>query len=393
MITNLRARKFWLFLFSASFVSFSLMVGSLNAAPRCGGTERWQVKVGTDPDASLVNVSVPVTISIPDMNQLPQRRDDVPAGDHQFRLDAERVVYKVMGRLILFKNEEDRDYHLVITDDSLRYTNGGKASDGKETGTSFIAEIPDPKCYAGKKGDPAARSHFTQQLKAVRDEFELRFPGGEGADTKLGGIPVTLTGVAFYDRMHYQTGRAKNGIELHPVLDIQFHEDTTPSMGDVSSDLRENIIVNPGFENGAEGWIASSGIIGTGGYPDPHKGAGKATLGGYGARASDALYQRVSIPTRVNKITLKFGLRVRTDEDADMGLAKDTLKLQIRDNAGNWLKTLATYSNLDASPRFKTKKVDLTAFRGKAIRVHFVSQEDSRNVTAFMLDDFELIAE
>jgi hypothetical protein len=33
---------------------------------------------------------------------------------------------------------------------------------------------------------------------------------------------VTVTGVGFFDRIHGQTGVAPNGIELHPVLDIQF---------------------------------------------------------------------------------------------------------------------------------------------------------------------------
>jgi hypothetical protein len=35
-------------------------------------------------------------------------------------------------------------------------------------------------------------------------------------------VPVTVTGVGFFDRIHGQTGVAPNGIELHPVLDIQF---------------------------------------------------------------------------------------------------------------------------------------------------------------------------
>jgi len=33
---------------------------------------------------------------------------------------------------------------------------------------------------------------------------------------------VTVTGVRFFDRKHGKTGVAPNGIELHPVIDIQF---------------------------------------------------------------------------------------------------------------------------------------------------------------------------
>ena len=36
-------------------------------------------------------------------------------------------------------------------------------------------------------------------------------------------IPVTVTGVAFFDLKHNQEGIAPNGIELHPVPVIAFH--------------------------------------------------------------------------------------------------------------------------------------------------------------------------
>lgn len=37
---------------------------------------------------------------------------------------------------------------------------------------------------------------------------------------------ATVTGVAFFDFLHGQTGVADNGIELHPVTSIQFPTDT-----------------------------------------------------------------------------------------------------------------------------------------------------------------------
>ena len=35
-------------------------------------------------------------------------------------------------------------------------------------------------------------------------------------------MPVTVTGIAFFDPLHGQEGVAPNGIELHPVLMIDF---------------------------------------------------------------------------------------------------------------------------------------------------------------------------
>jgi hypothetical protein len=204
--------------------------GPAVSAERCGGTERWAVKVGTDPDATKVERDSMRDITVIDLNQLPELRDNVPANDNTTRLEEERVVYRVSGRLVLFKYEDDDDYHLVITDDTLKYTPGGHGTSGEETGTSFIAEIPDPKCYAGKHGDPNLKSEFEDQLRDTRIKFEKRFPGGDGHDTDLGGIPVTIIGVAFYDRQHLQTGRAVNGIELHPLLDIEFNDQSVATM-------------------------------------------------------------------------------------------------------------------------------------------------------------------
>ena len=155
------------------------------------------------------------------LNTLPDLRNRVPKNDNTLRLKQERIVYKVKGHIVFFRHEsDDGDYHIVITDDSLRYSPGGKGTKGKETGTSFIAEIPDPNCFAGTAGDPNVSSAFKDQISTARKSFESKFPGQsskEGID-----MPVTITGVAFYDRQHEQIGRAKNGIEFHPLLDIAF---------------------------------------------------------------------------------------------------------------------------------------------------------------------------
>jgi hypothetical protein len=35
-------------------------------------------------------------------------------------------------------------------------------------------------------------------------------------------VRVTVTGVAFFDILHGQEGVASNGVELHPILAIEF---------------------------------------------------------------------------------------------------------------------------------------------------------------------------
>jgi hypothetical protein len=49
------------------------------------------------------------------------------------------------------------------------------------------------------------------------------FEGLPPFEAKVPQTPVTITGVGFFDRVHNQTGVAlKNGIELHPILAVEF---------------------------------------------------------------------------------------------------------------------------------------------------------------------------
>jgi len=57
-------------------------------------------------------------------------------------------------------------------------------------------------------GIKRARAQFTQRYHPSPDHFLY--------------TPASHTGVGFFDFLHGQSGVAANGIELHPVLDIQF---------------------------------------------------------------------------------------------------------------------------------------------------------------------------
>src|SRR5438445_13157114 len=85
---TLRPSKRLLPLLSLRLVAaFALVVAVQSAAfGACGGTERWFVKVGTDPDAGLVQLNPTVSISVSGLNTLPKLPNTVPPGDHKFRL-------------------------------------------------------------------------------------------------------------------------------------------------------------------------------------------------------------------------------------------------------------------------------------------------------------------
>jgi hypothetical protein len=93
------------------------------------------------------------------------------------------IVWQIMTA------EDDRDWYIVLRD--------------PVDSSSMIVEIPDLACTA----DPTLAARFQSARDVLR-----RLP-------KRG--QATFTGVGFWDCIHNQRGRAKNGFELHPVLAIE----------------------------------------------------------------------------------------------------------------------------------------------------------------------------
>jgi hypothetical protein len=116
----------------------------------------------------------------------------------------EKTVYRIQAVATAFKVEADSDVHLAIADPAAPNI------------ATMIAEFPAASCLAGSTAAPqeeAARADMISALGNPSTGSSYRF---------LNPAPcVTLTGVAFFDRIHGQRGVAPNGIELHPVLAFQ----------------------------------------------------------------------------------------------------------------------------------------------------------------------------
>jgi len=185
-------------LFGLILAELSLM--PLSAEARCG-TERWPVKIGTDDDAGLVDMSmhnvtrIAAMRSWPAPDVLPQTRRVPPNELKVWVVDATLTAYKVQDD----PNTGDSDYHLILADDSAN---------------TIIAEIPSPSCVD-------VRSPFFEAIKDAREKFDATFQAtGQFQDTNT---PVRVVGVGFFDFHHGQRGVAPNAVELHPVLDIIFN--------------------------------------------------------------------------------------------------------------------------------------------------------------------------
>jgi hypothetical protein len=182
------------------------------------GVERWSVKTGTDVDAAKINLASTTSTSIAFLDALAQPAS-LPANNRI--APTETTVFQLQATLVEYKLETDSDFHLVL-------------SDGTHT---MIAEIPDPPCVG-------AGSSLLAGITKARNEFTAKFTPTSSFQTA--NIPVTITGVGFFDFLHGQTGVAPNGIELHAVLDVQFGATTTAVT-----------VTNPGAQTSTVGRSAS----------------------------------------------------------------------------------------------------------------------------------------
>jgi hypothetical protein len=138
------------------------------------GVERWRVKTLQDRPGliAMQRTTVRRLVSLPRPASLPP-----------VRLPFERHIFQVVAAVTLVRPESDNDYHLVLR-------TGAK---------TMIAEAALPTCAT--RATPLRVSQMRRARAAVRLCARAR-----------------VTGVAFFDFKHGQTGVAPNAIELHPIL-------------------------------------------------------------------------------------------------------------------------------------------------------------------------------
>jgi hypothetical protein len=313
------------------------------------GVERWSVKTGTDADAGLINLGSTASSTIAALGALPAP-SSLPS-DNRVQ-PTETTVFRVSATLTEFKLEADSDYHVVLSDGA---------------GHTMISEIPDPACVG-------ASSRLLTRIQTARGQFDAKYtPTGT---FHVVNVPVTVTGVGFFDFLHGQTGVAPNGIELHTVTDIQFG-----SGGGTGCSGQK--LGNPGFETGtAAPWTASTGVISNSTSEPPHAGSWDAWLDGYGTTHTDTLSQPVTIPTGC-AAALTFWLHIDTAETTT-GTVYDKLTVAIGTT------TLATYSNLNHNTGYSPRTLNASAFAGQTVTIKFTGTEDGQKQTSFVVDDTAL---
>ena len=180
--------------------------GGGNSTGSCGmscGVQRWHIKTLGDAYVNTINWT-PVLGNVSDLTSAP-----VPAGYDQYNdttryAPYETQAYRIRAVLVGWKTESDHDFHMVIADIN-------NPSD------TMIIEPPDPTCSSACDGG------FANYFSSVRTKLTNCFGPAPSSFTNFpSGIVVDVTGVPLFDALHGQTGVASNGIELHPLMSIDF---------------------------------------------------------------------------------------------------------------------------------------------------------------------------
>jgi hypothetical protein len=212
------------------------------------GTERWSIKTGTDAGAdqvgdSIVETTVEEMVSVERPADMLPPTDEIPKYENTRAVPVETTIWSLDAVITAIKFEADGDYHLVLQGAS---------------GETMIGEIPTPDPPFVQASSPwvdnirAARTEVDNNLvnnvptagfvpvggklvppEAVgpqtRAQLKPSHGGAGGAagratfKTRIEPRRVKVTGVGFFDRIHGQMGVSPtNGIEIHPILKIEF---------------------------------------------------------------------------------------------------------------------------------------------------------------------------
>ena len=167
-------------------------------AQNCG-VERQEVKTLADAQAKQALASPVKSMTVSELAAMPVQSKGVLMARNDSRFPEELQRIRVSALVLGFKHEADSDYHIVLADPT-------------NPKITMIAEIPSAECVP-----PTYRNQFA----ILQARFATQFGKPTAKFKKLvKPILVDVEGILFRDFIHGQTGVAKSGTEIHPILDI-----------------------------------------------------------------------------------------------------------------------------------------------------------------------------
>ncbi len=270
-----------------------------------------------------------------------------------------------------------------VSNSATRTVTVNPASVPPNTVTASIT-TPAGNVTIGSGASQAFAGTATDSSSTATLSYAWNFGDGSTATGATASHTFTNSGSSALTRTVTFTATDNTGVSNSATRTVTVSPATTGGGG-------TQLLQNPGFESGNNNWSGSSGVIGqnnASGEP-AHGGTWDAWLDGYGSSHTDTLGQTVTIPSSAASATLSFWLHVDTDETSTT-TAYDKLSVQVLNASGSVLKTLATYSNLNAGSGYTQQTFDLSAYKGQKIKINLKGVEDSSYQTSFVVDDFAL---
>jgi hypothetical protein len=161
---------------------------------------RPHVKSLRDKTADRIQFDTVVQTTVSALNGIPSKCG--PTADHRVRAE-EFQVYRVVGTVVRVKRERDHDIHIVL-------------ADVNHPRDHLVIESDDPDFRDN------VISPYREKLVTARRMFDaLLAASGVQRLENLKGTVVRVTGVGFFDINHFQVGRSRSCLELHPMLSIE----------------------------------------------------------------------------------------------------------------------------------------------------------------------------
>ncbi len=249
--------------------------------------------------------------------------------------------------------------------------NGVTAFGGSGGGTGNTVSVTNPGSQTGTVG--TARSlqiTATDSGGAALTYSATGLPAGLSINTSSGLISGTPTAAGSYST----TISASDSTGASGSANFAWTIGTSGGSG-----CSGQLLTNGGFESGAAGWTASSGVISTDGQA-AHTGSGYAYLDGYGSTHTDTLGRSVSIPAGCTA-TLTYYLWIDSDEGTSR--AYDKLSLTANGTA------VQSFSNVNKGSGYVARTVQLTGYSG-TVALTWTGTEDASYQTGFLIDDAAL---
>lgn len=243
-------------------------------------------------------------------------------------------------------------------------------------GSTGTVTVTNPGNKTGVVGTAIASFTLTASPAGTYTWSATGLPPGVSINSSTGTVSGTPTTAGTYTVTATATGGGGSG-------STSFTFTVTGGGGGCTSPGQK--LANPGFESGAAGWTASSGVIGAySGDGAPRTGSYSAWLNGYGTTHTDSLSQSVTIPAGCTASTLSFYLKI-TSAETTTTVQYDKLTVKVG------ATTLATYSNLNKGA-YALRSFNVGSFAGQTVTVNWTGTEDSSLQTSFVIDDTSLNA-